>query len=232
MKKITPYFLTGLATGMLIGLIVSWLVFQHHSMREIPVESNQQSVTISDQRERPWEQQASTGQKEPAKAHIKNNDSTRGEQDSTNLTDSLALEVHAKDSISASEDSLRTYDNEFIVKTEQHIKTRKYPIIPTYISDTSNRPSANIDSLLIDDRHTRLEEPDSMLVEFWVSPINYTGFRRHRDRLQLFGISTEEPVEIVRKKDGLYMSVRGRTVFLKETSEHQPLQIGPAAHGY
>ena len=43
-------------------------------------------------------------------------------------------------------------------------------------------------------------------VEFWVSPINYRGYKMSKNKLILFGIDEPEAVKLYRVKDALYMS--------------------------
>ncbi|MCX6275560.1 MAG: hypothetical protein NTV09_10190, partial [Bacteroidetes bacterium] len=42
-------------------------------------------------------------------------------------------------------------------------------------------------------------------VEFWVSPINYRGYKMSKNKLILFGIDEPEAVKLYRVKDALYM---------------------------
>ncbi len=233
MKKRVPYFLAGLFSGVLLGLTVSYWVYRHHNGIEAPRHKGVAQLThMPDKPGRLSQQRMAPGQKQPDEVHSGHEDHHEEPQDTTALTDSLAVNGLPEDSLLTPGDSVQGPYNDFIIKTEQHIHTRKYPVIPPHSDNDTLGSSPNLDSLLIDDRHTRLEEPDSLSVEFWVSPINYTGFRRHRDRLQLFGISTEESIHIFRMEDGLYMNLRGKNFFLKETTEHQPLQLGPTARGY
>lgn len=48
--------------------------------------------------------------------------------------------------------------------------------------------------------------PSDYQVEFWVSPINYRGYKMSKNKLILFGIDEPEAVKLYRVKDALYMS--------------------------
>jgi len=51
------------------------------------------------------------------------------------------------------------------------------------------------------------EKPASdYLVEFWVSPINYRGYKMSKNKLILFGIEEPDAVKLYRVKNALYMS--------------------------
>jgi len=44
-----------------------------------------------------------------------------------------------------------------------------------------------------------------LLVEFWVSPVNYRGYKFHRNKLILFGIAEPDMVRLIREDGVLYM---------------------------
>jgi hypothetical protein len=48
--------------------------------------------------------------------------------------------------------------------------------------------------------------PGNYLVEFWVSPINYRGYKMSKNKLILFGIEEPDAVKLYRVNDGIYMS--------------------------
>jgi hypothetical protein len=52
--------------------------------------------------------------------------------------------------------------------------------------------------------------PSNVTVEFWVSPINYRGYKMSKNKLILFGIEEPDAVKLYRVNDALYM------VYLKE----------------
>jgi len=52
--------------------------------------------------------------------------------------------------------------------------------------------------------------PSSFLVEFWVSPINYKGYKMSKNKLILFGIEEPDAVKLYRVRNELYM------VYLKD----------------
>ena len=48
--------------------------------------------------------------------------------------------------------------------------------------------------------------PVSFITEFWVSPINYRGYKMSKNKLVLFGIEEPDAVKLYRVNDGIYMS--------------------------
>jgi len=50
------------------------------------------------------------------------------------------------------------------------------------------------------------EPPSSFIIEFWISPINYRGYKMSKNKLVLFGIEEPDAVKLYRVNDGIYMS--------------------------
>jgi hypothetical protein len=48
--------------------------------------------------------------------------------------------------------------------------------------------------------------PLAFITEFWVSPINYRGYKMSKNKLVLFGIEEPDAVKLYRVNDGIYMS--------------------------
>jgi hypothetical protein len=54
-------------------------------------------------------------------------------------------------------------------------------------------------------RNSDPQKPSHLIVEFWVSPINYRGYKMHRNKLILFGMEEPDAITLFRKDDRLYM---------------------------
>jgi hypothetical protein len=48
--------------------------------------------------------------------------------------------------------------------------------------------------------------PTSFITEFWISPINYRGYKMSKNKLVLFGIEEPDAVKLYRVNDGIYMT--------------------------
>lgn len=60
-------------------------------------------------------------------------------------------------------------------------------------------------------------------VEFWKSPVNYSGYRLTESRLVLFGVFAIDSVNLIQREDALWLVVMGDRFSLKETYDFKPL---------
>ncbi len=63
--------------------------------------------------------------------------------------------------------------------------------------DSIAKREAMLDSLLIDELHPSLHLSSIFRIEFWISPVNYTGYKMSNKKLILFGIYDFEHSELV-----------------------------------
>ena len=61
-------------------------------------------------------------------------------------------------------------------------------------------------------------------VEFWVSPINYRGYKFFRNKIILFGIEEPDAVRLFRRKDNIYMQIVNNYYLLEPTEEFASYQ--------
>ena len=59
----------------------------------------------------------------------------------------------------------------------------------------------------------------SFQVEFWVSPINYRGYKMSKNKIILFGIEEPDAVKLYRTNDGIYMTYLKEFYHLYESLE-------------
>jgi len=68
------------------------------------------------------------------------------------------------------------------------------------------------------------EPPSSFVIEFWVSPINYRGYKMSKNKLVLFGIEEPDAVKLYRVNDGIYMSYLKEYYRLNDTFDFMSYQ--------
>lgn len=64
-----------------------------------------------------------------------------------------------------------------------------------------------------------------MVVERWVSPVNYRGYKFNRKKLMLYGVDKNEVVHLYYYLDGYYFSMRNRIYSLKETNNNTSFML-------
>jgi hypothetical protein len=60
------------------------------------------------------------------------------------------------------------------------------------------------------------------IVEFWLSPVNYEGYKMSKNKIILFGIELPDAVKLYRVNDVLYMNHLKSYYRLEITSEFKP----------
>lgn len=111
-------------------------------------------------------------------------------QDSLNLDDSLNL-VSTDTSTIFVIDSLDQVVDEDIIR-EQLISTRNLKV------EWITSDSIDVSELLNKKANSFNEE---MVIEFWQSPLNLTGYELNRNKLKLFGFNPEESISLQVKDD-------------------------------
>jgi hypothetical protein len=66
--------------------------------------------------------------------------------------------------------------------------------------------------------------PSTFITEFWVSPINYRGYKMSKNKLVLFGIDEPDAVKLYRVNDGIYMSYLKEYYRLNDTFDFMSYQ--------
>ncbi|MCC7301975.1 MAG: hypothetical protein IT233_04985 [Bacteroidia bacterium] len=206
------YFLFGITVGLLVG--AGFFIFkidEYISRIELFNKQGSDSLlteTIDEQPRKVYDQQPT----------VKNTEKQQG-ADSVQIT----LQTNPKDSFFA--DSLfrttRGGDELFEVKKDELVTTREISIS----TQSSEIPNAK-DSALKDISGIR-EDKDasgSITVEFWLSPINYRGYKMSKGKLVLFGMSANADVLLFRS-GGFTVLRHGDSYYrLENTSEFRPME--------
>ncbi len=97
--------------------------------------------------------------------------------------------------------------------------------VRVYRSGTSlsNDYSGNaLDSILGKNSHRKTSH-DAFIVEFWVSPLNYRGYRLKGNHLTLYGLDPQEQMRLFRNREKLYLECLYHQYALVESAEFRPL---------
>lgn len=78
------------------------------------------------------------------------------------------------------------------------------------------------DSLLAEMMNVNTQLPDQILIEFWESPLDYSGYKLNRNKLILYGMPEQMNYRVYRKFDKYYFSTENIFYSIKETEEFLP----------
>jgi hypothetical protein len=82
------------------------------------------------------------------------------------------------------------------------------------------QPKKLADSLLDQfDKGNQAGEKQIFSVEFWRSPVNYTGYRMIRNKVVTFGLDVNEIVELIRYDGKIFLKQSNNIFTLKQTTE-------------
>jgi len=158
--------------------------------------------------------------------HIKSNEEKLSpvmrQKVSTPVDTSIAIiqnKISAEDSMnvesqkeSSGADTIQTGndDDNIVVKQDQLL------ISTTIVVEDKSESGKEIDESLSKEAVEQLnpaadlpekeKPPPSFITEFWVSPINYRGYKMSKNKLVLFGIEEPDAVKLYRVNEGIYMS--------------------------
>jgi hypothetical protein len=107
--------------------------------------------------------------------------------------------------------------DEIVVKKEQLLGERVVNLI--------NLDGGNaIDSIRSKEAGINEVPGKSLTVEFWQSPLNYRGYKLTRNRLVLFGFTSDDPVALFRLENNTYLSSNNGVFRLETTSDFRQLE--------
>ncbi len=137
--------------------------------------------------------------------------------------------IEDENKLSSNDDTSRVNneDNDIVIKKDQLLISLSLPVNEkttekklqenVQVSATENvvqklNPAANIPE-------GREEVTANIEVEFWVSPVNYRGYKMTKNKLLLFGIEEPDGVKLFRSNDVLYMKYNNDFFHLVNTFE-------------
>lgn len=105
-------------------------------------------------------------------------------------------------------------EGELLLSEEQLIKTEVIPVLHPDVKD-------EIDSLLLSIEERIEIEPshveNEIIVERWISPVNFEGYKFNRKKLVLYGVRKREKLVVHCYADTYYLSLRERIFTLEES---------------
>jgi hypothetical protein len=135
----------------------------------------------------------------------------------TEIEDSL-MDAEIADSLSGinTKDTL-SEDQNIVIRRERLIKSMQIPI--TFLTEEVQKDTIIKDLLGIhENKVTR------MRVEFWESPLNFTGYKMSKNKLLLYGLSDQFTYQIYKKNKIYYIGYEDILYQLKETQEFLPFK--------
>ncbi len=110
------------------------------------------------------------------------------------------------------------------------IEIRRDRFLISRLYQISGRPdslknSDKIDSLLTNNVRTYRQAPNSMRIEFWKSPVNYTGYKMNGNRIILFGSFDPDGISLEYDNHKLLLHYQNNTFNLVKGDRFQPLTI-------
>lgn len=124
--------------------------------------------------------------------------------DTNESADSLVAELSQPDTLAV--DSAELASNELVVKKDMLLLSNQIEVFD--LSGELNRKT-KVDSLLEQASGIKSDKKTNekifFTVEFWVSPVNYRGYKLGKNKVILFGLDPEIPVSLYKTSNGLFM---------------------------
>lgn len=130
----------------------------------------------------------------------------------TDTTQSDSLDLMSPDSMlfASNEDTLQ--DEDLHIHRERKIAERTIPLI--YLAEKIDNDSTIKELLGIQSTKT-----NKIAIEFWESPLNYSGYKLSRKKLILFDMSPQLDYTLYRREDDYYLRAQEVFYIMQETSE-------------
>lgn len=120
--------------------------------------------------------------------------------------------------ISVLEDTTIQMEDDFVIRREKLLKTIRIPI------DFIGAIEEDKDTLLKEMMGIKEVKITEFQVEFWESPLNFSGYKLSKKKLVLYGLSPQFEYSILKNKDRLYLSYQDIYYVLNETQEFSPFK--------
>lgn len=133
--------------------------------------------------------------------------------DSANVTDSA---------FTANANKLVNKNEEIIVKKDELLASKSLAMI-NLSAITANTSKDSLLQKVSGVRDDKNNSPASMLVEFWVSPINYKGYKMSKNKVILFGLQEQNVMKFYKTDEGIYLKTLQGVYKLELTDEFRNL---------
>ncbi|WP_027421324.1 hypothetical protein [Crocinitomix catalasitica] len=138
------------------------------------------------------------------------------------IVDSLSLDTIPIESVDTTEvtDQIEIkdtseIDSDIVIRRERMIKSKKYQII--FLTEEIKKDTALKEMLGI--KESKITE---LIVEFWESPLNFSGYKLSKNKLILYGLSDQFKYQIYKRNKVYYIGFEDILYGLKETQEFLP----------
>lgn len=199
-KKRTKYFflLWGIFLGFFVGAFAVWGI-QKYNIRFFMSINPLESINRTEDTEKislVAEQEKPSKKKTVVRNPVSTDNNVVYAQDDEFSTDTIYYTSASYEDVEVARDELLFINN---------VKIKSI-----------NTDSKRVDSLLIDDN---LVMNPYLRVEFWKSPINYSGYKLGNNKLVLFGVYEPEKMKLEQTGDQLLMIYKGLAYELQQSEE-------------
>ncbi len=114
-------------------------------------------------------------------------------------------------------------DSSLVVKKDELLALKQIEMINL----TPPQPISAADSLLEKTSGIRDDKnaaKSSVSVEFWLSPINYKGYKMAKNKVVLFGVSTQEDVALYKLDEAYYIRLQQGVFKLEFTNDYRQME--------
>jgi hypothetical protein len=102
-------------------------------------------------------------------------------------------------------------DQDIVIKKDQLLITTSLPVTEKGDGETKSADNVSLSQETVDKLNPAAGIPEeakqanNLQVEFWVSPVNYRGYKMSKNKIILFGIEEPEAVKLYKLNNMLYM---------------------------
>ncbi len=201
-------------SGICLGLLSAWGILYYQRSHQaknkdiLSIENSKKSRPLSTKKTRSSDI-FSQKEKPTTKIKTENKDTTSllpVNKDNPNPSAGNVVVLSASDDDNIAQDELIS------------VKTIYIPV-----SEDKRTRQQELDSLLIDD--VTPQKKDILRIEFWRSPINYSGYRMSPDKLVLFGFYQPEEVSFEFKNQKIQIKYKDNIFILENTDDFKSLHL-------
>mgnify|MGYP001245082998 CR=1 FL=1 len=152
-------------------------------------------------------------------------------RDTVKLTTPVYIETDKSDSLIGSDSLNLTSIDSTMLDTIDTMEVIDEDIIREQLISSKNMEVEWITNDSIDVSELLNKKANSfnevMVIEFWQSPLNLTGYELNRNKLKLFGFNPEESISLQVKDDKSELILRSRsfTLFLPKTNQFKTVDL-------
>lgn len=215
------YLLLGMVLGFFVGGGIIWWQIQEKNNIENETEKHQISNTIDDDNAEVKAKKTALKKKyhaELKKYKIPPTFIDGLKLDSTTLTLEQLIALYSKEEVS---DTMKRGNEETINISKDELLYSRVVKVDGQMGDKTD--SHDLDSILTDQVKTNKREDNSILVEFWRSPINYKGYKYDNIKLVVFGLLEFDNLNIIARGNELYIRYNKDFYHVDPTDDFKPL---------